>query len=131
MIVTLTGLPVEFILTPGSESDVKAFRSFDFNDLESSTILGDKAYNDYIQEDIMLESSNIKLLPHRKKNSKRQHSLCEKLKLRLYRNRIETTFSSVTSLMPRCIRAKSKQGFFLKIYFFIIALSLKNLLPIA
>ena len=79
----------------------------------------------------MLESSNIKLLPHRKKNSKRQHSLCEQLKLRLHRNRIETTFSTVTSLMPRCIRAKSKQDFFLKIYFFIIALSLKNLLPAA
>ena len=41
--------------------------------------------------------------------------------IKKYRNRIETVFSSITSRMPRQIKAKTEQGFCLKVLFLVLA----------
>lgn len=129
MIVTKSGIPVEFLLTPGAEADVRAFRRFSCDLPEGSTIFADAAYNDRRYEELLLEAASLKLVPKRKKNSKRKNSIDDEFLLSITRNRVETVFSAIKSLMPSCIRASSTKGFFLKIYFFILAYTVKRVYP--
>lgn len=129
MIVDLNGVPIEFIFTPGGEADVKAFRNFEFDFLPGTKVFADKAYTDYLQEDLLKEASEITLVPRRKKRSKRTNGSYDEFCLSLYRNKIETTFSSITGLMPRCIRATTPKGFCLKLFFFIFGYLIKRMLP--
>lgn len=121
IIIDTDGIPVEFIITPGSCSDIKALKDFPLDLPESSIIMGDKAYTDYHFEDLLMELGEIKLLPKRKKNLKRQNTPLEEGLLSFNRNYIETIFSSIISRMPRYIRARTERGFYLKLHFFILA----------
>lgn len=53
MIVSLNGMPIEFQISPGKDTDVKVFQNFDCDLPKGSTIFADKAYNDYLQEDLL------------------------------------------------------------------------------
>jgi hypothetical protein len=68
--VTEYGQPVEFFLTPGSISDTKAYRLYDFDLPPQAWITGDKAYTDYDVEDALNESG-LRMKPMHKRNSKR------------------------------------------------------------
>jgi Transposase DDE domain len=114
MIINLQGIPVEFVFTPGSEADVQGFKRFECDFMNESKIYADKAYTDYIQEDLLQEACGIQMVPKRKKNSKRKNSPFNDFFLSLNRNKIETTFSAIVNLMPRCIRAVTAKGFCLK-----------------
>ena len=131
MVVNAQGIPIEFVFTPGSEADIKGFRRLKLDLPKESVLFGDRAYNDYVLEDFLDEELKIKLLVKRKQNSKRQHGPYEELKLSLTRNRIETVFSAIVSLMPRCIRARTEKGFCLKVMFFILAYTIKIKMPVA
>jgi hypothetical protein len=72
--------------------------------------MAEKAYSCYEFEDALQKKSGITLVPRRKSNQK--HSNAEEL---------ETVFSSITSRMPRYIKAKTENGFCLKILFSILA----------
>jgi len=120
MIVDLNGIPIEFFFTPGSMSDTRVLDCFHLNLKKDSIIYGDKAYNNYQFEDLLFEISGIKLVTQRKKNSNRPHKIADEFRLSSVRQRVETTFSSIISLMPRCIKSTTPRGFFLKIFFFII-----------
>ena len=126
MLINLDGVPIEFHFTPGSISDVEGLKRFSFDLNDSSQIYADKAYNDYQFEDLLLEAKNIRLVPKRKKNSKRKNSGIDDFYLSIYRNKIESVFSSITSLMPRFIRAKTIKGFCLKVYFYILGYMMKR-----
>ena len=84
-----------------------------------------KAYTDYELEDFLRNELNIQLISQRRGNAKRKHDCYQQLKLSLTRNRVETTFSSIISMMPRWIRARTERGFCLKIVFFILAYTIK------
>lgn len=71
MLVNLEGIPIEFHFTPGSMSDVKAFKDFSFDLDKGACIYADRAYNDYKFEDFLRKFTGIKLIPKRKTNSKR------------------------------------------------------------
>lgn len=129
MIVSVHGIPVEFTFTSGSESDVRGFRRLECDFPEGSRIYADRAYTDYLQEELLKESRDIELIPRRKKNSKRQHSPERDFLLSMNRNRIETTFSAIVSLMPRCIRAVTQKGFYLKVFLFILAYTINKIVP--
>jgi len=129
MIVNAEGIPVEFTFTCGSESDIRGFRRLECDLPEGSKIYADKAYTDYLQEDLLKESANIELIPKRKKNAKRQHSFEREFLLSTTRNRIETTFSSIVSLMPRCIRAVTQEGFYFKVFMFIFGYTINKIVP--
>jgi len=104
MITDINGVPIEFLITPGSESDSAAFREFTFDLPEQSVILADRAYTDYQFEDDLREFSNINLIAKRKENAKRQHTSEDAESLRKNRNRIETCFTF------DCSRSPLKQG---------------------
>ena len=115
------GQPVEFIIKPGSVSDIKVARSFKFNIPKKAKIHADKGYTDYGFEDHLEFSRQIHLLAVRKENAKRKdRGVCKKT-----RKIVETVFSSITSLFGRTIHAVTARGFELKIIMFIFAYSMK------
>lgn len=72
LIVSRDGAPVEFLLTPGATSDIAGLQFFDFDLPAKTLIVGDKAYNSYVIEDI-LAGAGLHLWPVRRSNSKRPH----------------------------------------------------------
>jgi hypothetical protein len=121
MIVDGAGIPIEFCFMPGSASDISGLKHLPCELPAGSTLLGDKAYTDYQLEDDLLSMAKIRLAPKRKANQKRQHSRSMEYILNSVRNGIETAFSSIISRMPRHIRARTEEGFYLKILLFIVA----------
>ena len=117
MIVTVDGLPIEFILTPGSCADVRAFKGLDLDLPEGATIYADKAYTDYEEEDF-LKSLGINLLPQRKENAKKQFSGCLNFIINQNRKMVETTFGGIAKLFPKHIHAINSAGFELKVALF-------------
>ena len=117
MVVTADGKPIEFILSPGSCSDIKGFKGLDLDLPEGSIIYGDKAYTDYDEEDLLAELK-IDLKPQRKGNSKRQHSGCMNYIIDCKRKVVETAFSGIARLFPKHIHAVTAKGFELKVALF-------------
>lgn len=72
ILVTRSGQPVEFFLTPGAFSDVTYMDQFDFDLPAGSTVYADKIYNHYLVEDCLQADGQVTLSPFRKRNSKRQ-----------------------------------------------------------
>jgi len=124
LLVTGSGQPVEFVLTPGATADVAAFKEFDCDLPEDATIHGDRAYTDYQEEDLLQQAGKITLQPQRKKNSKRPLPLCLEFLGKPLRQRVETTFSQIEALLPRHIHAVTEKGFVLKTICFLLATAL-------
>jgi len=127
MICDVKGNPVQFILLPGSENDMKAFKKIELNLPENSSIYADKAYVDYAYEDRLIQEKQVHLLPIRKKNSKRRGGgFLAKIRSQK-RKMIETAFSCIEKLMPRSIHAVTKAGFELKTTLFVLAYAVGRL----
>lgn len=127
LMVTREGFPVEFFLTPGATADVTGLQDFDFDLPPEALVVGDKAYNDYLMEDVLGEAG-ICLRPLRKKNSKRPNPPWWDFLLHLYRKSVETVGSNLERLLPKHIHATSQAAFELKLVLFLLATSL-NCLP--
>jgi Transposase DDE domain len=121
MVVNSRGIPIEFVFSPGNEADIRGLEKLELEIAPGSSLFADSAYTNYELEDFLKQERGIQLIPKRKKNAKRSHSPYDQLKLSLTRNRIETVFSGIVSLMPRYIRARTEKGFCLKVMFFILA----------
>jgi transposase len=124
LLTTEAGEPVEFVLSDGSCADLSVFKSFALNLESGSTILADKAYNDYAEEQLLQQAGGITLMPLRKKNLKRQWKPWQEAGIKRKRQRIETAFNFLTHLLPRRIHAVTPDGFALKILFCLLAFSL-------
>jgi len=127
MITDINGHPVQYLLLPGSENDMKAFKKIELNLPKNSSIYADKAYVDYSYEDRLIEEKQVHLLPIRKKNSKRKGGgFLAKIR-RQKRKMIETAFSCIEKLMPRSIHAVTKAGFELKSMLFVLAYAVSKI----
>lgn len=127
LLISKTGEPVEFILTPGAWNDCRVLKQFDLDLPQGSTIYADKNYNDYEYEDFLEEAADISLKPLRKKNSKRPFAPWIEYIQKTTRKRIETTASQISSLFPKKIHAVTSYGFELKVVLFIIAFAISCL----
>jgi hypothetical protein len=123
LLVTKDQEPVEFFLTPGSESDTTALEDFALDLPAGVQLFGDKAYNHYLVEDVLKECG-IALLPMRKRNSKRPLPPWMRYLQAYYRKRVETAGSLLERLLPKSIHAVTAAGFELKLCLFMTALSL-------
>lgn len=126
IMVTEHGQPVEFFLTPGSYSDTRAYRQYHFDVPQKAWITGDKAYNDYLVEDV-INQSGLRMRPVRKKNSKRQFPPWIFYLQSTYRKVVETTGSLIERLLPKSIHSVTAKGFELKVGLFVLACSLNFL----
>ena len=120
------GNPVEFFLTPGSCSDTKAYRQYEFDLPQNAWITADKAYNDYPVEDV-INQSGLRMRPIRKKNSKRPFPPWIFYLQSTYRKVVETTGSLIERLLPKSIHSVTAKGFELKVGLFVLACSLNFL----
>ena len=127
LMITGEGWPVEFVLTPGSVGDVCALRCWNFDLAPGSRVYGDRAYNDYGEEDLLQEAGEITLQVQRRKNSKRPLPLWKEFLSQPVRQRIETSFSQITSLFPKHINAVTPKGFLLKLICFLLAFAFRCL----
>jgi len=121
LLVTKEGQPVECFLTPGSYSDVRLLNTFRFDVPEGSHIYADKAYNDYVMEDVLREASHIQLSPIRQKHSTRTLPPYITYLQHYYRKRIETVGSLIERMLPNTIHAVTAAGFELKIFLCVLA----------
>ena len=126
VLVTEHGQPVEFFLTPGSYSDTTAYRFYDFDLPEHAWITGDKAYNDYVVEDVINEAG-LRMKPIRKENSKRSFDPWIFYAQSTYRKMVETAGSMIERLLPKHIHSVTAQGFELKVGLFVLASSINAL----
>jgi hypothetical protein len=125
-IVTKNRQPIEFIIAPGSFSDIAIAKKFKFNIPLKSTVQADRAYTDYDWEDNLEFKKQIFLAAKRRKNSKRK----EKNVNSKTRKVIETSFSEIVNQFARKIHAVTAKGFELKIALFVFAYSFKYSAPI-
>ena len=123
LVVTKAGQPVEFLLSPGAFNDAATLDQFDFDLPPNAWIVGDKAYNVYLVEDVMAEC-DLFLMPLRKENSKRPREGWMQYLLSTYRKRVETAGSQIERLLPKHIHAVTKNGFELKAMLFVLASSI-------
>lgn len=126
LLITKDGAPVEFCIEPGSKSDVTVMKQMKFDIPSGSTAYGDKAYNDYEFEDLLLESEEIHLLPIRKENSKRKLEPCVIFLQQYCRKKVEQVGSLLERMLPKSIHAVTAKGFQLKIVLFIVGLSINH-----
>lgn len=126
LLVTPNAEPIEFFLTPGGTGDVEGLDFFDFDLPAGSQIIGDKAYNDYELEDVLLEA-DLHLLPMRKRNSKRPFPPWMRYLQAHFRKAVETTGSLLEQLLPKSIHTVTAEGFELKLVLFVLALSISRL----
>lgn len=124
LIVTATGEPVEFVLAPGSIADIRAFKALDLDLPEGSTLYADKAYTDYLWEDLLAEVQDLHLVALRRSNAKRAMDGCIRFICEHTRKRIETTFSQMAERFARFIRAVTPRCFELKCFLFIWSLAI-------
>ena len=127
LLVTQTGQPVEFFLTPGAWSDVGCLDSFELDLPPHSIVYADRGYTNYHFEDALFETSGIRFVPMRKRNSKRQFPPWVRYLQHYFRKRIETVGSLLQQLLPKSIHAVKAVGFELKVVLFILTLSINCL----
>jgi hypothetical protein len=127
VLVSATGIPVEFGFVPGCESDVQALKKLPLAVAPESKIYGDSAYTDYQVEDDMKETELIELMIQRKSNAKRKDEPWIRFIKEYMRKGIETSFSEIKALFLRKIHAVTFKGFLLKLAMFILAFTLNKL----
>jgi Transposase DDE domain len=126
-VLTLEGIPVEFCLVPGSESDVKALGKLPLDVAPESCIYMDAGYTDYLSEDDLFEAELIHAKVQRKRNSKRKDEPHLRFLKQHMRKGIEATFSTLKARMLRNIHAVTQQGFLLKVALFVIAFAFEKI----
>jgi IS5 family transposase len=129
MIVTSSGIPVEFTFTAGSKHDLDGLRQLPVNLPEGSEVLADAAYTDYLMEE-MLSDNGIRLLANRKSDSRRPHNPCTEYLISIGRKQVETAFSDIAKYLPKKIHAVTKSGFLIKLIMFIWAYTFDKLYKI-
>jgi len=124
LLVTATGQPVEFVLAPGAQADISAFKTLPLDLPAGSTIYADAAYTDYEWEDFLAQGPHLSLVVPRKVNAKRTMTPCQRYLCQYVRKRVETSFSQITALFARPLRAVTSRCFELKICLALLAFAL-------
>jgi len=122
LICTPDAIPVAFHLLPGSFHDLTPIYELTVDLPKDSALFGDKAYNDTQGAEPILAKDDVRLIPVRKKNMKKQHGWAEEYDLRLYRKGIETVNSQLESMGINRLRARTNAGFDIKVHCSLIAL---------
>jgi hypothetical protein len=122
LITAADGRIVEFDFSPGSYHDGQAFNLLCFDLPAGSELFADKIYNNYQQEELLIESAHIAFQPIRKVNSKKADNNYATNWLRKHHRRhIETDISQLMTLWPKRIHAVTAKGFLMKVIGFILA----------
>lgn len=120
LVMTTSGLPVEVLLAPGAEADIKAFRRLPLALPEKAYIFADAGYLDQ-HEEALLKETDLHLVAQRRKNSQQPLEPWVAYFARRKRKYIETVFSQIASALGRTIHAVTPRGFELKVFLTVLA----------
>ncbi len=129
VLVTAAGQPVDLVLAPGSDADMSAFKRLHLDLPNGATIYADKAYTDYVCEDVLNEDTTISLVALRKRNTKRPMDGCVRYICHHVRKRIETSFSRMADFFAKRIYAITPRGVEIKTFLAVLAFSFDCLCP--
>lgn len=115
VITTAQGIPVEYLVTPGSVHDNTALQAMSVDLPAGSDLYGDAAYLNQEQKELLADFEGINLKAATKKNSLIRNTWPQELENRYFRKRIENTFADITAKFPKKIHAVTPAGFLLKI----------------
>ncbi len=121
VVATSDGIPVEFYIHAGAESEQTGRRGLPLDLPAGSVLYTDAGYTDYVAEDLFNEASGSQQQTARRKNSKRPHHPAQRFLIQYFRKGIETSFSQLTARFPKQIHAVTAEGFALKIALFVFA----------
>lgn len=124
VVVSAAGQPVEVVLAPGADADIAVFKRFHLDLPDGSAIYADKAYTDYVCEDVLNEDTQITLTALRKRNSKRPMDGCVRYICQHVRKRIETAFSQMADYFAKRIYAITARGVELRAFLAVLAFSI-------
>ncbi|MCL5998069.1 MAG: transposase [Chloroflexi bacterium] len=69
VVVTADGHPIEVVLAPGADADIAAFKRLLLDLPDDATVYGDKAYTDYMCEEVLNEDTPLTWVSLHKRNS--------------------------------------------------------------
>ena len=121
VVATSDGIPVEFHIHAGAESEQTGRRGQPLDLPEGSVLYTDAGYTDYVTDDLFNQASGSQQQTARRKNSKRPLHPAQVFLLQNFRKGIETCFSQLTARFPKQIHAVTAAGFALKIALFVFA----------
>ena len=127
LITAADGTVTEFEFSPGAVEDLASYNLLNFDLPKGSELNLDKAYNFYLQEDLLAENAEIKPNVIRKSNSKREDNTpAQNFIKQEERRHVETNISLIERLFPKKIHVTNVQGFYFKILGFILAYNMET-----
>lgn len=127
LVCTTAGVPVSFALLEASHQDLTPVHELCYLLPEGACVYADKAYNAKDDETTLHTETGVTLVPARRKNMKEQNTLSELFALQRYRKGIETLNSQLESMGVQRLKARTNEGFFIKVNASLLALTLANL----
>jgi hypothetical protein len=132
MITAADGTVTEFEFSPGALEDLAGYNLLNFDLPKGSELNMDKAYNFYLQEDLLAENAEIVPNVIRKSNSKRSDNTpAQNFIKQVERRHIETDISLIERYFPKKIHVTNVQGFYFKILGFILAYNMETFFKVS
>lgn len=127
LICDAQGVPVSYSVIEASYHDLTPLHELSY-DLPSGAVLyGDKGYLSGDDQASLQASCGVVLVTPKRKNMKEQNTLVEVFGLQRYRKGIETVNSQLESMGVQRLRARTNEGFFIKVRASLLALICTNL----
>lgn len=120
LVCTPDGLPASFTLLPGALHDLTPIYELTHQFPDGACCYGDKAFNSEPDETALTEYG-VRLIPIRKKNME-PHQWIDEYNLRQFRKGIETVNSQLESMGIQRLRARTNEGFEIKVHSCLLAL---------
>lgn len=95
------GCPVELVLAPASEADMVVFKRMQLDLPDGATIYADKAFTNYVWEDLLNEDTKLLLVVLRMSNANRPMAGCVRYICHHVRKCIEISFSQFVDFNER------------------------------
>ena len=125
LVTTPGGVPVAFSLLPAALHDLTPVHELAFPLPPGAGVYTDKADNSRGDEASILAETGVRLVPIRRANMQ-PNTWADRLALRAYRPRTETTNSQLEAMGLQRLRARTNAGFALKVHASLLALALTN-----
>jgi hypothetical protein len=121
LVCTTTGLPVNFSLLPASLHDLTPIHELTFSLPSGALVVADKGYNAARDEASILAHTGVRLVVQRRDNMLPNTPADDRL-IRQHRRLIETVNSQLEAMGIQHLRARTNEGFLIKVHAALLAL---------
>ncbi len=118
------GLPVEVLLAPASQADIRVFRRLPLELPPDAYVFADAGYVDQHEEALLKEAAEVHLVALRRAKTKTPLVPWLSYVVRRKRKYIETVFSQIASALGRTVHAVTPRGFELKVFLTVLAFAI-------